>query len=262
MLKSHCSLEKRCPVPAIDFNALLPNLDSLIRSGQSKIARAKLEEVAKTKLPRSIILSLASLARRAELPLLALRWLNPIVRPSPKAPVSATPEEQAEYAAVLIKIGAHEEGLSLLQKLDDSSLPQVSLFRAFGKIGLWDYQGAIPCLEAYVRHPKADSYQALVAEVNLVASYVYARDFSRAETLLERLLPRTHGEGAFLLYGNLRELKAQCCILQSHWDEAARALEEAHVALAETGQVFEFFVRKWKVIELVLRTKGSSASLA
>src|SRR4051812_11485291 len=94
---------------------LLDRVDALISAGNAKKALLELSSLRRARVPREYALRVASLARRAALPGLAVRVLNPIVRPSRRSPVTATSEETAEYAACLIRIGVGEEASTLLE---------------------------------------------------------------------------------------------------------------------------------------------------
>ncbi len=229
---------------------LLPQVESLVRSGQLKEAQTALQDLVKSKIPRQIIASVASLARRADLPLIALKLLYPLVRPTSKAPATAIPLEKMEYAASLIKIGALDEGLVLLRDLPTSD-PKRDLFTAFGLIGKWDYEGSIPYLIKFLHREKKDAYLKMVAGVNLASAYVFAREYQKAKTTLDVLLTQTRTNKMQLLYANCLDLAAENSIFHGKWEAAEDYLQRASSVL-QSGDRFEFFIRKWRAV-LALR---------
>jgi len=236
-----------------EFKAVLDELDSAIKTGRAEVARAKLEEISKKKLPRDYVVQVAALARRAEIPDTALRVLGPIVRPARPLAHPATPNETAEYAACLVKIGATTEAFNLLAKIDPRTCPSSLLYKAFAHIAMWDYTASIPLLEAYIAHPEADEYLHFVSRVNLASSLTYERRHNEALLLIDALLNETKSKGFTLLHGNLLELRAQNAIQSSEWEEAEESLAAAEAALAETGARFGLFVRKWRTFYELLR---------
>src|SRR2546430_1421867 len=102
---------KPAPLPP-DLSATA--VERLIREGKIAPAQRVLGQLAREKIPRASLARYAGLARRAGLPGLALRWLVPVVRPSPRRPAQAAPSETIEYAASLIRLGATAEALALL----------------------------------------------------------------------------------------------------------------------------------------------------
>lgn len=231
----------------------ISEIDELIRLGKGDEAVRKLRELARSKVPRENALRVANLARRANLPLLAIRLLYPIVRPSSKVPVVPTDKEKAEYAGNLLRIGAAIEANRILKGINTSKAPEALLFGAFACFSQWDYASAIPLLSGYIVSPLLDDYQKLVGKVNLSAALVFEREHDRAGTLLEEILKQT-GDGHFpLLYGNALELSAQNMLLQGKLDEAESYLTRSERELARSGGLDAFFVRKWKSIIRMLR---------
>ncbi|MCB0384157.1 MAG: hypothetical protein KDD43_02095, partial [Bdellovibrionales bacterium] len=77
-----------------------------MRSGKGHKVRQALRTLNLSRVPRSQAPIVANLAHRLNLPDLALRLLNPIVRPKDHLDKQATPRECAEYAVALIRLGA------------------------------------------------------------------------------------------------------------------------------------------------------------
>lgn len=240
----------------------LQRIDQLIREGNVKTAAQLLKKLRRDKIRRTDLVNAASLARRANLAPLAIRLLNPIVRPSRKAPAQATEKEKAEYAVALIKIGAVEEALGILKTLNGSQNPEVHLYTAFGFVAEWDYENSIPSLQDYLKASGLTDYQKLIARVNLAAALVHERRSEEASHLLDELLIETESSGRHLLHGNLLELSAQNSILSDQWERAREYLRRSEAILKNTGTVYAFFVRKWKAILEVKKTGGHREALS
>ncbi len=231
-----------------DMSQLIQEVEGLIQSAQLRSARRKLQTVQKVATPRSQRLKLAQVSRRAGLISFALRLLNPVVRPSAKSPVVATPEESAEYAGLLVRSGANTEAIRILETLNPAEAPAAWLYRAYACITQWDYESAIPFLRNYLETPALPSVQEIVAKLNLAAALVHDRRSTEASPLLLELLERTASERLPQFHGNALELCAQNAIFQRQWREAEAHLARAERHLAEVGGLDHLFVRKWKAI--------------
>src|SRR5262249_7305239 len=128
----------------------LQAIDTHIRAGRSQQARVELLKLTRKRLAREQLLSVAALARRADLVSLALRLLNPLVRNTGKVPAEATEAEKAEYAASLIRIGATEEASLLLEGVDVDRAPETRLFQTYALVSRWEYARTIPLLQQYI----------------------------------------------------------------------------------------------------------------
>ncbi|HEX4925669.1 MAG TPA: hypothetical protein VFV50_16360 [Bdellovibrionales bacterium] len=228
----------------MDLTLLLDETDRDIRKGRLGAARQKLRSLDLKKLRRGIFARVANLARRAGLPHISVRLLNPIVRPKRIMIEPAGATEIAEYAAALIDAGAVDEGLQLLRALDSKKDPQILLYQAFGMFTRWDYAGAVPLLKAYI-NTTSNTYQALVGKVNLAASLVTLGHASEAKPLLRELLELTKAEGHLRLHGNCLELSAQMHFGRGEFAKAKAFLARASEALDQSGGLDEFFVNKW-----------------
>src|SRR5687767_9650300 len=143
----------------------IEDIDTLIREGNSALAKRRLREVNRNEIDRKDLAQACAMATRSGLPELAIRWLNPIVRAERKLLKPATEREKAEYAIALIRIGAQPEALGILKGLSAREHPQVLLFRAIGHFSQWDYESALPVLDEYLTLQLTD-YQRLVGMVN------------------------------------------------------------------------------------------------
>lgn len=241
------------------YSQLADEIDALIRAGSANAARRKLGGLARRKVPRPDALPLASLARRANLPGLALRLLNPIVRPSAKHVARASEAEAAEYAASLVRVGAVAEALEILKSIDGARHPEALLFESFALMTQWDYAATIPLLTRYLASPGLDAYAKLVGKVNLAAALVQERRHAPARACLEELRLETREPGLSLLHANSLELSAQQAVGERRWREAEHYLRDADQALRDSGSLDELFVRKWMAILALLRDGDAAA---
>lgn len=239
---------------------ILDEIEQLVRGGNSNQAQLRLKKLKTAKLSSDLRARYAALARRAQIPQVALRLLRPIVRNSPNRDLGGTPLEQIEYAATLIIVGAIDEGSDILNSIED--MPAVGLlYQAYAHVARWDYQVSIPFLEKYVSLPEVDSYQRLVANINLAAALVHER-IPKAPYLVNELLQETDRPELMRLHGHVVQLKAQWLISLKQYDWARQLLEDAQRAHANVGGLDGFFIRKWMAIIHVLEKRGCPESLA
>lgn len=234
---------------------LIKACEADLRAGRISQAAAQLRNLKPSEIPREFRLPLANLCRRAQMDYLALRILSPVVRPE-KITTAPTAEEQSEYAASLLKIGAVHEAIAILDGIH--GLPSAKLFKAFCHIKRWEYQKSIPLLEDYIAQAPSD-YQKLVGKVNLAASFAATLQIEKAHTLLTELIQLTHNEDHLRLWANSHEIRAQLYIYQGLYDQAQRDLELASSALKDSGD--GLLVQKWSAILVALQS-GDTKVLA
>lgn len=184
---------------AIDYDNL-KEIDDRIRQGEIASLKQEFKRLNCAKIPRKARAPLANFARRIGLLDLSVRILNRVIRsevpvhPAPKA------EEICEYGFSLVRIGAKEEGISLLRSREAREFNRSWLYEAFALISQWDYAGSIPRLQEFIqRCEDRDSYQQLVAKVNLVAAYAYIGNAEEAMALGERALIQAEIERSNML---------------------------------------------------------------
>lgn len=232
----------------------------MIVSGQAVAARRAIRSLVEKKVPREKKLELASLARRANLHGIALRLLNPLVRPTGKTLERATDAEKAEYAASLTYIGATAEALSLLKEVDESRVPEALLYQAFAHFSQWDYEAATPLLRRYLKGEGLTDYQRLVGKVNLVAALVEERRHPDVQSLVEDIGEETARKGYWLLHGNVLELSAQDLIFQGELLKAEKVIAKGLSVLGKTDSLDYFFLQKWQAILHRLQSPKDSAA--
>lgn len=226
----------------------LAQLDGLIRSGKASDARILLKKLTLKEIPRALIQPLATIARRADMPGLGLKLLNPVVRPERKKIANATDMEKIEYAFCLSNSGAQQEAIKLLDTLDIDQIPQGLLAKSFSYINSWNYKEAIPLLKTYTASPQVEAYQRLVGNVNLVAALVYEELSEEAEELLGALLEETEKGQYRLLHGKLLGYRAQNAIQAKKWEVAGKFLGEAEDYLKEMGGIDVLLMKKWHAV--------------
>lgn len=167
-------------------------IHALIQNGRVFEARHELKKNREAILEREWAQPFANLARRAELPELGARILFPLVR-GEKGTRSVTENEKVEYAACLIKLGAVQEGMALLEEIDTFQHPESLLFLAYGAVKEWDYGRAASCYEKYLKFPHRTQFQRDTVKINLAAAYLQTEQIAQAEKLLAgaSLLPKT-----------------------------------------------------------------------
>ncbi len=237
-------------------NETLKRIEELIRKGAGKAAQAELKAISQGKPPREVLSALASQARRAGMPELGVRLLNPIVRPPPRSPKRATDAEIVEYAGCLIRVGASNEALKLLQNIDARKNPQAFLYRSHGLFTQWRSIEAVPALQCYLKEVRGDEYQRIVGQVNLAAALLDGRYLKDTEEILEVTRKQALEKGYTLLFANCLELSAQVALLQKKWRPAEKFINEAASLLKDQGAVDELFVLKWRAVLALMKRPG------
>lgn len=244
------------------LSGLLARVDELIKQGNGAQAREDLHKLKSEEIPREDALTLAALSRRAFEPQIGIKVLNPIVRPTRKAPATATEEEKAEYAACLARFGAPEEGLDILKEIDSEKHPQVLLFQSLALATQWHYEMSIPLLQRYIEKPVINDYQKTVAKVNLAAAYVYERRHAEAHSLLEAIADETRRQDFSLLNGNILHLLAINYVFQRKWEEAEKCLSDEEEVLRKANRHDKVLLGKWRAILDLMKQGPNPATLS
>lgn len=239
---------------------LVEELEELSRNGLGAEVRKRLQSLVVVKVPRPHRLAIANVARRNNLPLLAIRLLNPIVRAERELDLPASPQELAEYASGLLYIGAGKEADELLTTLNPSVLPRVLLYRAFTCFSRWEYEQALPLLKNYLEH-ETDPYLNTVGEVNLAAALVFL-GLPEAEALLEGLRAKTLAREYWLLHGNSLELSALYSLSNKQYRDTKKYLAEAAEVLKKSQSLNDLFVRKWSAVVNLHQDPTATETLA
>ncbi len=228
------------------FKGFLSQLEDLIQAGQLKDARLLLKKITLREIPRVYIQAVASFARRAELPGLGLKLLNPIVRPQRKKMIHATELEKIEYAFCLSNCGAQKESLDLLETIEVPQTPQALLAKSSALIQSWNAKDAISLLKTYVVSPAISHFDRLAGQVSLVSAFVYEGQTFEADILISKLLKDT--ERFNLLHGKLLCYQIQNCIQAKNWGEAEKILQKTATYLTEMEEEDLLLFSKWNAI--------------
>jgi hypothetical protein len=233
----------------------LAELDALIKQGRLDAVQKILEDLPERGLERALLAPLAALARRVGFHRQSIRLLNPIVRPKKGLLKKASPLETLEYAAALVRYRAVHEAAMLLESLDAAENPDVLLHKASLFIYEWNYAGAVPLLEEYVRHPKTGEYQARVGRLNLAESYFFLfRDEDAVKLVNEALESSKNDETHRLLAAKAMEIKVKILMRQKQWGEARAALAEAAGTYGGHHYRYKLYVRMTDAVMALLES--------
>lgn len=230
----------------LEFQKQIQNWDGLIKNGNVNLASQEISHFIKNnKLKREFRLPLAQLLRRMGRFENAINLLFSIVRPSERNPILASKEELLEYSASLIQNGGITEGRELLKSVD---LPMKNLYLAFSYFGEWDYQNAIPYLTTLCDSKGIDSYQKLIAQVNLFAALVASNQYESATQLRQMLLEKLKNSTNKLLYANCCEIEIQLLIGMQNFHEAHKKNAEHKNLFSSLGNPYKLYFEKWDLI--------------
>ncbi len=223
---------------AVDF------INRFIVSGELKKGRKALHQAGRAGLFKSDRVSFARLARRLDLPTLALRILHPSVHSPTQQPVAEP--IRCEYAAALTNVGACTEAGRILETVNEELVPEALLFKAFNSIAQWDYKKASGYLQKYVTQPNLGDYQRMTGQANLIAALIYEKD-PRSHQILSGLLEQARATGYTRILAYLLLRKGELEVISKNWEEAYQALTEA-LQISEEGSMDRFLIKKWSTI--------------
>ncbi|MGE4131990.1 MAG: hypothetical protein AB7F86_10160 [Bdellovibrionales bacterium] len=240
----------------VDYASLINECDEQIRSGSARAVAAKLMRLNLQQVPQNYRLAVSNICRRVGLVTQGLRLLSPIVRPSNRRRMfePASQAEQAEYSVLLLRRGITGEASEILARIDTNAVPEALLFKAFCSFKRWDYAGAVPHLEKYVRSD-ISNYSRMVGRVNLAAALIGASEYQKAKEILANLDELVQEQPFGRLHGNCLELRAQVEIIQDRFDDGLKYLTEAEDLLQGMPTMDRFFVTKWRLIANGLKTR-------
>ncbi|MBT6431571.1 MAG: DeoR family transcriptional regulator [Deltaproteobacteria bacterium] len=199
----------------------------------------------------------ASLCRRLGEYERAIRLVRPLIDSEQSQRTTATPDEQAQYAACLMSMGAVADGFKILERIDAPAPPEAYLFTAFGHMLRNHYDLATEPLRKFIEHPAPSQYQKLVAQTNLIQVLVYQGDTEETDKLLPELL-RTTEQGNFkLLHGNLLESSVHQEFWRGNIAQAERRLAQAQKLHQQSGELRRFYIKQWRAI-LDLKQGGAT----
>jgi hypothetical protein len=233
----------------------IETIDKLIREANIKEAIVQFQHFENQKPPREFLLEVSNLARRLNKPFQILKWLHPLVRTEHLISEQATDAEASLYAIGLVRIGAYREAKDILDKLP-LNLAEVQL----GLIQLngfqWKYQKMIRPLKRYMKLVPTDSYVYSIAQLNMLTALVDKEDWQACDAHAEHFLNIATEKKYTLLKANALETYAQSKIRQQDFSAATELLNEAGSILRNSGSRYDLFVKKWKLIIDILRSKN------
>lgn len=231
-------------------------IEELIRLGRLKEAATLLKRVDARDVPRMEKVKFANLCRRTGLIALALKALRPrIFDPKSGAKLAdATGEERAEYAMLLMRLGAVREAARDLTEITDYK--PAPLYRAFARITTWDYRLARTDLRAYLAQ-ELDVYQRRIGEMNLAAAAYYAGDLEEAHFAVRSVLRTAEGR----LRANALEMHARILHETGDVPQAEKALTEAETLLAGSSSYDQLFLVGLRSYFTAMRT-GETGAIA
>jgi len=239
----------------MDFDQLIQKCEALLRGGKTQDVAPLLAAIKPAQIPKEHRKPLASVCRRAGLLTLGLKILAPNVRDLSLVNIEKPqPAEMAEYGALLWRVGAVSEALSVLEAVDSREAPEALLYQAFCYFSQWEYAEALPILEMYLRAPLS-RYAAMVGCVNICAALVGTRRYGAARDLLNSNLELTRHGGFWRLHSNCLELSAQVHIHQGEFDKARLDLSRASQLLNDQRMTDQLYIKKWQAILTAFETE-------
>ncbi len=223
-------------------------IDDFIKSAQISNATEEFSKINARTLTRAELTPYANLARRLGKSNEAIRVLRQFVRPKAKVPMEATSEEKLEYAMALIKLGALNEGIKLVETVDGKQFPDRYLFASFAHISEWQYQEASVLIEKYIEHPEVTEYSVLVAKVNLLSCYIFTGNYDKAETLIQNLLSHTDNDVVTKARRTIFLSAAQLHILRKDFNNAQKNIDAAFALMSTQNSIDSVVLQKWNWI--------------
>lgn len=228
--------------------ALCQECEEHLRAGDLESARRRLQQLRRANVPRESLRSLANIARRAGLATFALRLLATIEGP-------LTPQEQAEYAALLCQEGAVDEALALLASIPVSLAPEVDLFKAFCHTSRWQPKLAAQCLEAFIANVESP-YLKLQAQLHLAEAEIALGHLSRALELCAQTLNSAREFGFLEIQSTCFGLQAQAHVQRGAFASALLDLTLAANIHKQVSATESTSIHKWFAIIDAMRSKN------
>ncbi|MCB0405636.1 MAG: hypothetical protein KDD51_12705 [Bdellovibrionales bacterium] len=242
-----------------DLSDKLSEIDEALRTGQTASARKLLDAVLKGNIPRQFRWKVAALCRRSGVSEKAARLLHPYVRGSSARQAAPSPNELVEYAGALERLGALNESVRLLKSINGEHHPRALLYFAYCEIAQWNYGGAIPKLEQFLRNDLPTPYDKLVAAVNLAAALVYERRLGEGLEKCQQLIEHAKQVTSNRLRANLHEIRAQALLWEKKWEAAQKELETARELLCSENHDY-LYVMKWQALIRCYRNPEDTAA--
>lgn len=238
----------------MNYDQLLVDCDTLLKAGKISSVNELIRHLNFSKVPRKYRQALGKICRRSGLIESGLRLLHPIIRSELALQVPASAAEICEYAVLLSRNGSIDEALKLLDSVDVKEAPEALLYQGFCHVSNWNYQQAASDFEKYL-NSEIDTYSKLIAQVNLIASYVANGQLDRAASLLDETLLMAQEFQALRLIGNCLELRAQVSFFRGDFAQARQDLQRSLEVLSQSGSYDQLLIHKWQSTMTALETQ-------
>jgi tetratricopeptide (TPR) repeat protein len=227
---------------------VLKHVEELIQQGEFRLAREALLRFRRRNLEARERVYYCSLLRRSGLSLEAIKVLHPWVYPKSRSTYLATAEERLEYASCLVRLEVLSEAERILLSLDHEQHPVAWLRLGLLHTVRWDYETANRCFERYIEHSRAEPYDRLIAQVNLLQGYTYLEKVNDAKRLADELFTALDPTQHKLLLAAVFELRAEVARLEEKFDAAFGFIQKGHTLLDDVQTIDGFLIRKQKAV--------------
>jgi hypothetical protein len=235
-------------------------LNELLLAGKIHEVQSHLEKLEVKKVPRQEILGIANVARRAGFHRLALRLLNPIVRPKNKlAKTRATPGELVEYAIILFRLGVVEESRRILLSPEVKPCAESELYLAFTYFGEWDYARAKKLLLSYIQDPAVAAYDKLIGLVNLAQAYVGNDEPDNAIEVLHAIIDQSKSRNYNLILANALQTYAEALIDKKEFAGVTKILKDIENVIGSSHYRYNLLVQKNLAVIDLYKNKSAEA---
>lgn len=223
-------------------------IEAAVVSGRHQECRELFDSLNPKTIPREWASRYAELANRVHHSLYALKALHRFVMKDNQLDASASDREKMIYAYALCLLGATDEALALLDRVDSAKEPESFFLKSLTLFRQWKYSQSIPLLKAFMEASGVANYRRLVGEVNLVAALISASEWTQALEHIDDIQSVCKKESYSLLLGNSFELKAQIYFFQKKYDESLICLRSAGELLKGQQGLYLLFVEKWTLL--------------
>lgn len=229
---------------ALSFKDIFAQLEMSLRAGKHSDVLQELLQIKVADVPAVERPQLANLLRRSgnatkAVQVLSAQFHSPSRRQNEGPPSLAA---QAEMAASLNTLGATDQALHILEKVNEMQYPRVALYRSFAKISQWNYEDAATDLLQFLNLTD-DFYERTMAQSNLAACFVGLEDLPSSLKILKELDVAVKRNGLEFLRNNIHLLRAQTLIQSKDWKSAQNLLQQTEANT--TSSTTKLLIEKW-----------------
>lgn len=231
------------------------HVDELIKNGKIRQSQIELKKLKRAEVPVKDWYIMANLARRAQMPLMVLKWLSPIVRAKTEYFKSfEEPKLRSLYANALTRIGGFKEAKELLNSISPSDDSQVHFYKSLLNLQQWDHRQAIVNLKTYLKTSNLSQYSIKIGKLNLAAAYTGEGLYIEALTVINDLILSL--DKGSLLYANCLEVQGQCLFQLKRFDEAENTLKNSLSSFGKQNHSYKFYAQKWLLFTKIFSKNG------